>query len=83
MAIGVNMQGNKEVLGLWAGQAEGALFKFWLQVLTEMKNCGLHRLPQCFFCDGFVCEYSLGGFPSHTSSVGAESLRCQPLGGRT
>src|SRR6266566_1996530 len=39
VVIGVNMQGNKEVLGLWAGQAEGA--KFWLQVLTEMKNRGL------------------------------------------
>src|SRR6202042_2404977 len=38
VAIGVNMQGNKEVLGLWASQAEGA--KFWLQVLTERKNRG-------------------------------------------
>src|ERR1700745_4312883 len=39
VVIGVNMQGNKEVLGLWAGplgnDAEGA--KFWLQVLTELK----------------------------------------------
>ena len=43
VAIGVNMQGNKEVLGLWVGaignNAEGA--KFWLQVLTELKNCGV------------------------------------------
>ena len=39
VAIGVNMQGNKEVLGLWAGQAEGA--KFWLQVLTELNNRGV------------------------------------------
>src|SRR5712664_2566875 len=40
VVIGVNMQGNKEVLGLWAGplgnDGEGA--KFWLQVLTELKN---------------------------------------------
>ncbi len=36
VAIGVNMQGTKEVLGLWVAQAEGS--KFWLQVLTEMKN---------------------------------------------
>src|SRR4030081_2738736 len=42
VAIGVNMQGNKEVLGLWAGQAEGA--KFWLQVLTEMKNRGVNDM---------------------------------------
>jgi putative transposase len=39
VAIGVNMRGNKEVLGLWVGQAEGA--KFWLQVLTELKNRGV------------------------------------------
>jgi putative transposase len=43
VVIGVNMQGNKEVLGLWAGphgnNAEGA--KFWLQVLTELKNRGV------------------------------------------
>jgi putative transposase len=39
VAIGVNMQGRKEVLGLWMGQAEGA--KFWLQVLTELNNRGL------------------------------------------
>jgi putative transposase len=38
VAIGVNMQGSKEVLGLWTGQAEGS--KFWLQVLTELKNRG-------------------------------------------
>ncbi len=43
VVIGVNMDGNKEVLGLWAGpsgnNAEGA--KFWLQVLTELKNRGV------------------------------------------
>ena len=42
VAIGVNMQGTKEVLGLWASQAEGA--KFWLQVLTELKNRGLGEI---------------------------------------
>jgi len=54
VAIGVNMQGNKEVLGLWASQAEGA--KFWLQVLTELKNRGV--------ADVFiVCVDGLKGFP--------------------
>ncbi len=38
MAIGVNMDGHKEVLGLWIAQTEGA--KFWLQVVTELKNRG-------------------------------------------
>ena len=36
VAIGVNLQGRKELLGLWLGQSEGA--KFWLHVLTEIKN---------------------------------------------
>ena len=36
VAIGVNLQGNKEVLGLWTGEAEGA--KFWLQVLSRSQT---------------------------------------------
>jgi putative transposase len=39
IAIGVNLEGQKEVLGLWTSPNEGA--KFWLQVLTEMKNRGV------------------------------------------
>ena len=43
VAIGLNMQGHKEALGLWTGKegsnAEGA--KFWLQVLTELNNRGV------------------------------------------
>jgi putative transposase len=56
LAIGVNMDGHKEVLGLWIAQTERA--KFWLQVVTKLKNrgvqdifiaCGdgLQRLPRC------------------------------------
>lgn len=36
LAIGITMSGNKEVLGLWLAQTEGA--KFWLQVVTELRN---------------------------------------------
>jgi putative transposase len=36
VTIGVNLEGQKEVLGLWISQNEGA--KFWLSVLTELKN---------------------------------------------
>lgn len=36
VALGVNVEGEKEVLGLWVADSEGA--KFWLQVLTELKN---------------------------------------------
>jgi putative transposase len=64
VAIGVNMQGNKEVLGLWAGPngnlGEGA--KFWLQVLTEMKNRGV--------ADMFIaCVDGLKGFPEALETV--------------
>src|SRR5436190_7470920 len=60
VVIGVNMQGNKEVLGLWAGQTEGA--KFWLQVLTELKNRGV--------TDMFIaCVDGLKGFPESIATV--------------
>jgi transposase-like protein len=53
VAIGVNLQGHKELLGLWLGQAEGA--KFWLSCLTDLKSRGLQ--------DIFVaCIDGLSGF---------------------
>ncbi|SEA83688.1 Transposase, Mutator family, partial [Desulfuromusa kysingii] len=39
LAVGVNMDGLKEVLGIWTAETEGA--KFWLQVVTELKNRGV------------------------------------------
>jgi len=42
LAIGLNMSGEKEVLGLWIAPAEGA--KFWLQVITELKNRGVQDI---------------------------------------
>jgi putative transposase len=54
VAIGINMQGHKEVLGLWTSANEGA--KFWLSVLTELKNRGVE--------DIFIaCVGGLKGFP--------------------
>lgn len=38
LAIGVNLDGAKEVLGMWVSENEGA--KFWLQVVTELKTAG-------------------------------------------
>lgn len=64
VVIGVNMQGNKEVLGLWAGQAEGA--KFWLQVLTEIKNRGVKDLF-------IACVDGLTGFPEAIAVVYPEA----------
>ena len=60
VAIGVNLQGEKEVLGLWIGQTEGA--KFWLQVVTELKNRGVQ--------DIFIaCVDGLKGFPEAIETV--------------
>ena len=53
VAIGVNLAGHKELLGLWLAETEGA--KFWLACLTDLKNRGL--------CDIFVaCIDGLSGF---------------------
>jgi putative transposase len=60
VAIGIGMDGNKEVLGLWTTANEGA--KFWLQVLTELKNRGLK--------DIFIaCVDGLKGFPQAIETV--------------
>lgn len=54
LALGVNLEGKKELLGLWMAKNEGA--KFWLEILTDLKNRGLEDvLIMC--CDG------LKGFP--------------------
>jgi transposase-like protein len=42
VAIGVNLEGHKELLGLWLGESEGA--KFWLACLTDLKNRGLNDI---------------------------------------
>ena len=39
VALGINLEGQKELLGLWLAETEGA--KFWLSVLTELQNRGL------------------------------------------
>ena len=60
VALGVNMEGKKEVLGLWLGKNEGA--KFWLRVLTELQNRGLK--------DIFIaCVDGLSGFSEAIESV--------------
>ena len=60
LAIGINMHGEKEVLGLWIAQTEGA--KFWLSVVTELKNRGLQ--------DIFIaCVDGLKGFPEAIEAV--------------
>jgi putative transposase len=42
LALGINLEGQKELLGLWLAETEGA--KFWLSVLTELQNRGLRDI---------------------------------------
>ncbi|MCH6259445.1 IS256 family transposase, partial [Puniceicoccaceae bacterium K14] len=60
LALGVNMEGRKEVLGMWSSQSEGA--KFWLSVATELKNRGVSDI---FIC----CVDGLNGFAEALESV--------------
>ena len=60
VALGVNLTGHKEVLGLWLAETEGA--KFWLSVPTELQNRGLK--------DVFIaCVDGLTGFPDAIQTV--------------
>lgn len=62
LALGVDREGEKQLLGLWIGEAEAEGAKFWLRVLTELKNRGLKDiLIAC--CDG------LTGFPEAIGAV--------------
>jgi putative transposase len=60
LALGITVAGYKEVLGMWAANTEGA--KFWLHVLTELKNRGVR--------DIFIgCVDGLKGFPEAMEAV--------------
>lgn len=64
LAIGINMDGIKEVLGMWIAQTEGA--KFWLNVITEIRNRGVQ--------DIFIaCVDGLKGFPEAVETVFPET----------
>ena len=60
LALGVNMEGNKELLGLWMSENEGA--KFWLNVLTELQNRGVQDIL-------IACVDGLKGFPDAINAV--------------
>ena len=62
VVLGINREGSKDLLGLWIGDAEAEGAKFWLKVLTDLKNRGLKDiLIAC--CDG------LKGFPQAIEAV--------------
>jgi putative transposase len=60
LAIGVNLKGTKEVLGMWASENEGA--RFWLSVVTELKNRGVKDIF-------LACIDGLKGFPEAIEAV--------------
>ena len=60
IVLGINLQGKKELLGLWMSDNEGA--KFWLGILTELKNRGLQDIL-------IACVDGLKGFPEAIEAV--------------
>jgi transposase-like protein len=62
VAIGVDLDGHKDILGMWAGDGDGESAKFWMAVLTELRNRGVRDV---FFvvCDG------LKGLPDSVNTV--------------
>ena len=65
VALGINLDGRKDVLGLWTSANEGA--KFWLNVLTELRNRGVRDIY-------LVCVDGLKGFPQAIESLYPKSL---------
>lgn len=59
LALGVNLEGRKELLGLWIGEKEGS--KFWLSILTELRNRGVRDIL-------IACVDGLTGFPEAIES---------------
>lgn len=64
LALGVNMEGHKELLGMWISENEGA--KFWLSVLTELQNRGVQDIL-------IACVDGLKGFPDAINTVFPET----------
>ena len=64
LALGVNLEGHKELLGMWLSENEGA--KFWLNVLTELQNRGVKDIL-------IACVDGLKGFPDAITTVFPEA----------
>ena len=60
VALGVTMEGQKDLLGLWIGQSEGA--KFWLNILTELQNRGIKDIL-------IAAVDGLTGFPDAIATI--------------
>lgn len=64
LALGVNIEGQKELLGMWLSETEGA--KFWLNVLTELQNRGVKDIL-------IACVDGLKGFPDAINTAFPET----------
>lgn len=62
LALGINMDGQKELLGMWIAQTRTEGAKFWLSVMTELKNRGVQDIL-------VACVDGLKGFPDAIASV--------------
>ena len=60
LALGVTVEGERDVLGMWFQESEGA--KFWMQVLGELKQRGLSDVLLC-------CVEGLKGFPEAIEAI--------------
>lgn len=60
LALGVTLEGDRDVLGLWFQESEGA--KFWMQVLSELKHRGVSDILIC-------CVDGLNGFPEAIEAI--------------
>jgi putative transposase len=69
IAMGVTMEGHKEILGLWLAKTEGA--KFWLSVITDLKNRGVEAIY-------IACINGLKGFGDAINSIFPKTIvqRC-------
>lgn len=60
LVIGINMEGKKELLGIWISKNEGS--KFWMQVISELKSRGVEQIY-------VACVDGLKGFPEAINSI--------------
>ncbi len=60
LALAIDCEGNKQLLGLWVGETEGA--KFWLGILSELRNRGLQDIL-------VACVDGLKGFPEAIEAI--------------
>jgi putative transposase len=65
LALGVTVEGDRDVLGMWFQETEGA--KFWMQVLNEVKQRGVHDILIC-------CVDGLKGFPEAIEAIYPQTI---------